>query len=237
MLPGNKVLYVFAFLEGASVMAIELLSARMLTPYFGTGVQVWGAIIGITVLSLGLGYYLGGHLSQKGISKQKLFFLFLLASAFMALMPMEAKSLIESLSYMNPFISVIIISILLLVPCLSLFGSTPVLIIHLLSESHKDAGKTTGNVYAVSTLGGILGTFLVGFYIIPEYGITSPTFVLALIPGGLSFILLLMSGKMIALPYLIVILLGFLSTKTKTPHSNIKVLYDSEGLLDRKTVV
>jgi len=237
MLQGKNVLYLFAFLEGAIVMTIELLSARMLSPYFGTGVQVWGAIIGITILSLGIGYYLGGYLSNKDTSSNKLFFIFLIGSSLMTLMPMEAKSLISSWTFLDPLISVIIITALLLMPCLILFGSTPVLIIHLLSESNDNTGKTTGNVYAISTIGGIFATFLVGFFIIPEFGITIPSIVLSLIPGGLAFILLLASGKMIVLPYLLIILMGFLSSKTKTPHSNIKIRYDSEGLLGQVMVV
>ncbi|HIA36281.1 MAG TPA: hypothetical protein EYM84_05565 [Flavobacteriales bacterium] len=237
MLSSNKTLYTFAFLEGATVLAIELLSARMLIPYFGTGVQVWGTIIGITVLSLALGYFLGGYLSENEINKHKLFFIFLLASALMTLMPIEAKSLMATLVNLDPFASLIITCIILLVPCLSLFGATPVIIIHLLSKSHLDAGKTAGNIYAISTLGGILSTLVVGFYLIPEFGITVPTFGLALIPGGFSFILLLMAGKMIAMPYVLFVLLGFLSTKNRTPNSNIKVLYESEGLLGQVMVV
>ena len=236
MLTSNRVLYVLAFIEGATVLAVELLSARMLTPYFGAGIQVWGAIIGITVASLAVGYYLGGHLAEKGVDRQKLFFLFLLASSLMMIMPMEAKSLIGTFSDNDPMSSVVIIALLLLVPCLSLLGATPVLIIHFLANSSEDAGQTAGNVYAVSTIGGIFATFLVGFYIIPEFGITGPTVFLALIPGVVSLILLLFSGKAIALTYPVILLIGFLSTKTRTPRSNVKVLYNSEGLLGQVMV-
>jgi len=54
MLSSPRLLLTLAFLEGATVMAVELLSARMLTPYFGAGVHVWGAVIGVTVASLAL---------------------------------------------------------------------------------------------------------------------------------------------------------------------------------------
>ncbi|HIO68401.1 MAG TPA: hypothetical protein EYN41_08715 [Flavobacteriales bacterium] len=236
MLSSPRLLLTLAFLEGATVMAVELLSARMLTPYFGAGVHVWGAVIGITVASLAVGYYLGGHLCEKGIDRQKLFFMFLISSAFMMLMPMEAKSLIATFSESAPLPSVVFIATLLLVPCLGLLGATPVMIIHLLSESTQDSGQTAGNVYAISTIGGIFSTMLVGFYIIPEFGITSPTVILALIPGALSLILLLMSGKIIALAFLVVLLFGGLSTRTRTPRSNVKVHYSSEGLLGQVMV-
>ncbi|MBL4657741.1 MAG: fused MFS/spermidine synthase, partial [Flavobacteriales bacterium] len=81
MISSNKLLFVLAFIEGATVLAIELLSARMLAPYFGSGIQVWGAVIGVTVASLAIGYYLGGLLCQKGVDRQKLLLIFLLSSA------------------------------------------------------------------------------------------------------------------------------------------------------------
>jgi len=236
MLSSNKLLYILAFIEGSTVMAVELLSARMLAPYFGTGIHVWGAIIGITVASLAIGYFLGGHLSEKGVDRQKLFFIFLLASLFMMVMPSEAKKLIALFSSTEPLIAVVIIATLLLVPCLSLLGATPVIIIHLLAESSEEAGQTAGNVYSISTIGGILGTFLVGFYIIPEFGITAPTVFLAMVPGVLALVLLVMSGKVIALASLVIVLFGFLSTKTKTPRSNVNVLYSTEGLLGQVMV-
>jgi len=231
MLSSNKLLYLLAFIEGATVMAVELLSARMLAPYFGTGIHVWGAIIGTTVASLAMGYFLGGYLAERGANRQKLFFIFLLASLFMMVMPTEAKNLIGLFSETEPLISVVIISFILLIPCLGLLGTTPVLIIHLLTESLEETGQTAGNVYSLSTIGGIIGTFLVGFYIIPEFGITTPTVVLAMIPGILAITLLVMSRQVIALSALVVVLFGYLSTKTKTPRSNVKILHNSEGLL------
>ena len=236
MLSSPRLLLTLAFIEGATVMAVELLSARMLAPYFGAGIHVWGAVIGVTVASLAAGYYLGGHLCERGINRQKLFFMFLISSAFMMLMPMEAKTLIASFADSPPLPSVVFIAALLLVPCLGLLGATPVMIIHLLAESTQDSGQTAGNVYAISTIGGIISTMMVGFYIIPEFGITSPTVILALVPGALSLILLLMSGKVIALAFLAVLLFGFLSTKNRTPRSNVKVHYNSEGLLGQVMV-
>ena len=236
MLSSNRLLYLLAFIEGSTVMAIELLSARMLAPYFGTGIHVWGAIIGITVASLAMGYYLGGYLTERGTNRQKLLFIFLLASLLMMVMPAEAKNLIDLFSEGEPLISVVIISFILLVPCLGLLGATPVLIIHLLTESLEEAGQTAGNVYSISTIGGITGTFMVGFYIIPEFGITAPTVFLALIPGILALTLLVISGKVIALSAVVIVLFGVLSTKTKTPRSNVRILHNSEGLLGQVMV-
>ena len=71
--PSNKALffiYMFAFLEGALVMAIELLTAKMIAPYFGASLYVWGAVIGVTFTSLAIGYYLGGVLARQVSAKK-----------------------------------------------------------------------------------------------------------------------------------------------------------------------
>ena len=57
--------FFLAFIEGASVMAVELFGAKMMTPYYGSSLIVWTTVIGITLLCLTIGYYLGGRLSMK----------------------------------------------------------------------------------------------------------------------------------------------------------------------------
>ncbi|MBL4655254.1 MAG: fused MFS/spermidine synthase, partial [Bacteroidia bacterium] len=238
MTSSKKHLFLFALLEGATVMAVELLAAKMLAPYFGSGLYTWGAVIGVTLVSLSLGYYLGGKTADKYNHQNILYWVILFSSVFIILMPSVSKNLPLSFEHINPITAVVFLSIILILPPLLLLGMVPTLIIRLLSEKVESSGSVTGTVYAISTLGGIFGIFLMGFYIIPEFGLSIPAIITGLILGIITFMLLLMQGKIIVLIYFVVVAFGFLSLKEKKSHSNlsarqagIKVLYRSEGLL------
>ena len=212
-------------------MAVELLAAKMLAPYFGSGLYTWGAVIGVTLVSLSLGYYLGGRTADKFNHQNILYWVILFSSVFIILMPSVSKSLPLSFEHINPIAAVVLLSIILILPSLLLLGMVPTLLIRLLSEKVESSGSVTGMVYAISTLGGIFGIFLMGFYIIPEFGLSIPAIITGLILGIITFLLLLMQGKIVVLIYFAVVAFAFFSLKEKKTHSSIKVLYRSEGLL------
>ena len=61
----KKFLFALAFIEGGAVMCIELCSAKILSPYFGTSIYVWASVLGVTLTALMSGYYLGGYVSSN----------------------------------------------------------------------------------------------------------------------------------------------------------------------------
>jgi hypothetical protein len=61
----RRAIYLFAVLEGATVMAVELISARMVAPYFGSSLYVWATVIGFTLVALAIGYFAGGVIADK----------------------------------------------------------------------------------------------------------------------------------------------------------------------------
>ena len=164
----KKPLLLLALLEGAAVMAVELTVARMLAPYFGAGLQTWGVVIGITLLSLAIGYYLGGRLSEKFQTREFIYWMLLLASIFIVMMPSTAKKLTASWIDVDRILALMIVAPLLLIPVLTLLGMIPVLIIQNLTGATDESGNRTGQVYTISTIGGIAGTYLMGFFIIPN---------------------------------------------------------------------
>src|ERR1041385_3859724 len=83
--------YALSFLEGASVMAAELLGAKMLAPYFGSSLYVWSSVLGITLGGLALGYFAGGILSQKKNAERDLYAVLLASAIFLIAMPVLAK--------------------------------------------------------------------------------------------------------------------------------------------------
>ena len=213
------------------------MAARMLAPYFGAGLQTWGVVIGVTLFSLALGYYLGGRLSEKFQTNEFIYWMILLASIFIVTMPSTTKYLTASFIDIDRMLALIIVTPMLLVPVLTLFGMIPVLIIQRLTGGVDDSGNTTGQVYTISTIGGIASTYLMGFYVIPNWGLTVPVVITGLVSGTISMALLFRQGRLIAASFLVVIVFSLLSLRQPKTRSSIKVLYQSEGLMGQLMVV
>jgi predicted membrane-bound spermidine synthase len=170
----QKKLLLLSFIEGAAVMAAELCGAKLLAPVFGSSLYVWASVMGITLAALAGGYFFGGTVSEK--SKQhalNLFRILSLAALFLLLMPVLSYYAVPRISYL-PFLPGVILStfLLLFLPVFFL-GATSPLFILLQTNQSEEAGRVSGNVYAVSTVGGIFATFLCGFYLIPALGLNS----------------------------------------------------------------
>ncbi|MBK9130050.1 MAG: fused MFS/spermidine synthase [Gammaproteobacteria bacterium] len=230
-------LLTLAFTEGAAVMVAELVGAKMLAPLYGNSLYVWGATIGVTLVSLTLGYYLGGLLSYRRRRIEIVFWFMLVAAFLVALMPTLAHKLMTVLEGMGAVRAILLVTSLYLLPPLLLLGATTPLIISILSRDVADAGRVAGTVYAVSTVGGILGTFAAGFYLMPAFGLARTAMAGGIVLALLPFILLLRIRQYPALLYPLGLALLFLPGAAEKPHPGVRVLYQSEGLLGQLKVV
>ena len=163
-------LYFLSFSEGAAVMAAEIGGAKLIAPYFGSSLYVWSSVMAITLGGLAGGYFLGGLLSQKSNKEKKLTNVLMLAVSWLLLMPFISKLFIY-FAHWSLIPAVISAVFLLLFPTMLFMGATSPLIIACLTKDSTSAGKNTGSIYAISTLGGIMATFLCGFYFIPTFGL------------------------------------------------------------------
>ena len=159
---------VVAFVEGAAVMVCELLGAKQLGVYFGSSLYAWSGVLGVTLGGLMIGYYLGGVLS--GRKKDNYVFMILaIAGTLLAIMPTTGTmdyAKIYRLFRSNWFDSIIAC---IYVSSAGLFGMTSPLIINALNKNSGRAGKMAGSVYAISTFGGIISTFLMGFLSVAQF--------------------------------------------------------------------
>ena len=182
----SKIIFlIIAFIEGAAVMAVELFGAKMIAPFFGTTIYSWAGVLAITLLALASGYYIGGILTTKFRSEKLLFYILLVAGLFMILMPFTSTIIMKTTMNLNILAGLLISLFVFLLPPVLLFGMVSPVIIYILVSSVDISGKTAGKVYAVSTIGGVLNTLLLGFYIIPEFGIRMPSFIY----GAIIFLL------------------------------------------------
>jgi len=232
----RRTIYLFAVLEGATVMAVELMSARMVAPYFGSSLYVWATVIGFTFLALAIGYFFGGVIADKYRGPDALLWVLLIASVFLLLMHLSASLLTVAFENISPRAAVVLVSAALIVPPLMFLGMVPTFLIRRVSAAADHAGGSTGIVYAISSASGIIALPVFGFFIIPRYGLTLPSIVTGLAVGAFPFAKLVARKKYAALLLVPVILFSFWAIKTQRPGTGVEVQYFSEGLLGQLLV-
>lgn len=230
-------IYALSFIEGASVMSAELLGAKMLAPFYGSSLYVWATVMAVTLGGLALGYFAGGHLAIKNKNSNMLFYIVILAAICTAIMPISLKFVNLICASFSLVFAIIFSTIIFLMPPVLLMGMVSPLIIEKLNQSEQHAGKTAGSVYAISTLGGILATFLMGFYIIPNFGLSKPALFTGIILSILPLYAILFDRTKLFLSVTSFILIGTIIFKQSHFNSDIKILYQQEGLLGQVMVV
>lgn len=234
MLNKNK-FYTISFVEGASVMAAEICSAKLLAPFFGSSLYVWSSVMAITLGGLASGYFIGGRLSKRENKEQMLLAVLVAAVCCLCLMPFMTTVFLITASHLSLIPAVIISVLFLLFPTMLCMGATSPLIISILTSNANQSGENSGRVYAISTVGGILATFLCGFYLIPNLGVQ-----LSLIGFAVAlslvclFLILKKKSKQSGLILFLIIsfaLYGFVNSK-----SNRFAIYKSEGILGKLEV-
>ncbi len=178
-------LEVVVFLCGAAVMILEIAGARVLAPFLGTSTVVWTGLIGIVLASLSLGYWLGGKMADKRPSPRILGGVILLASLFTLGTALSKTLLLDFLvTYSSgPHLAVIVANLVLFAPPSVFLGMVAPYAMRLKIASVGQAGRTSGNLYALSTAGSIVGTFAAGFVLIAFLGSTA---ILCLVAGLLA---------------------------------------------------
>lgn len=182
-----------SFVEGASLMAVELIGAKLVTPYYGNSTYVWASALGFTLLGLMAGYFLGGWLSMRYPQRRLLYRVVFVSGIIVALMPFTASGIIIATSGLGLKLAVILSEVVILLPPVMLFGIVSPMIIRLITDRVEEVGSSAGRVYTISTLGGILLNFLVGLYLIPFVGVQASAWITASLLCVSAGIFLLMS--------------------------------------------
>lgn len=165
-------LAVVAFMMGGIIMSLEMVASRYLTPFFGGAITTWGAIISTVLAALSIGYYLGGALADRHPHPTRLGVLTLPAAIYMAALPGFAPdfALWTAESIADIRWGVMTASVVLFCPPLVLLGAYSPFIIRLVIRHQAHSGRIAGLIYAVSTVGSIVGTLVTTFYLVPQFG-------------------------------------------------------------------
>lgn len=165
--PMKQSVYAMAFTTGFSIMSVELLSGKMMAPYFGSSIYVWGSIITVFMLALSIGYLWGGRLSLNNASIKKYSALFFVSGLLIVVVPFLKTPIFELASgFEDPRYGSLVGAFLLFMPATVLMGMISPYSVRLLATSQQTSGNTAGTLYFVSTLGSALGTILTSFYFV-----------------------------------------------------------------------
>jgi spermidine synthase len=161
--------YGTCFITGAAILVLEVLGFRLFAPYFGSSVYVTGTLIGIVLAALSLGYVIGGSLADRRPEERIMYAAILAAAIYLAVVLLVYRALLEALQTWGLVAGTLAAACAIFVPpMLALSIVSPYLV--RLAAVHERVGSVAGQMFAVSTLGSIAGSFLATFVLVPGLG-------------------------------------------------------------------
>jgi len=234
----NKIRLI-VLLSGFISMELEILGTRLISPIFGSTIYVWTSLIGVTLTFLALGYWYGGKLADKGkINLSKLGLIILFLGVYISLLPFISRAILYQFSNLGIIFGPLLISFVILAFPIFFLGFVVPTSVKLSTEFLSEIGRKAGQIYALATVGSIIGTFATGFFLILYLGITKTALITGIILILLSLILIKKKNKKIFLVFLLIPLLLFFITPKVSPviiysesgyYSEIKVIHEVIG--------
>jgi spermidine synthase len=154
------------------LLGVEIAASRVVAPYFGTSLFVWGSLIGVVLTGLAVGYWLGGALADRLPATRLLLSVMGLAALLVLAIPVVDDTVLRWVvewdpgPRANPFVAAVV---LFGIPSVVFAAVTPIAV-RLVSRSVTSVGRTAGRLFAISTAGSIVGTFATAFFLIPAFG-------------------------------------------------------------------
>jgi spermidine synthase/MFS family permease len=178
-------LYLTVFLTGAAVMVIELLGTRLIAPFYGVSLYVWSSLISVTMIALALGYFAGGYWADRA-KRTGLSLIIALAALLTLSIPWMTRPVLLATDPLGLRAGAFVSALALFSPSLTLLGMVGPFAIKLETPQLNRVGTSAGSIYAVSTVGSVVGTLVLGFFLFPLVGSRE-------ILIGLSMLLLLLA--------------------------------------------
>ena len=181
------VAYSVVFLSSGCTLILEIVAGRILAPYIGVSLYTWTSIIGVVLAGISLGNYVGGQVADRGSSPRTLGFILLAGGlASLLVLPLTLVAGDSNIFRLNcaggsplgalctPQLAIMVKIVLLTTLIFFLpgfiLGMVSPVVVRLSLSNLATSGNTVGRIYAFSTLGSIVGTFLTGFWLIPAFG-------------------------------------------------------------------
>ena len=162
-------LFMTVFISGSVVMVIELLGTRLIAPFYGTSLYVWSSLISVTMIALALGYFIGGRWSDSA-KRTGLSLIIAVAALFTLFIPWLTRPVLLATDSLGLRSGAFVSAFILFLPSLMMLGMVGPFAIKLSTTALDKIGNASGTIYAVSTLGSVIGTLTLGLYLFPLIG-------------------------------------------------------------------
>src|SRR5579864_6602561 len=185
-------LIVLVFVGGMTSLALEMTASRLLGAYFGTSLYIWGCLIGMILLYLTVGYFIGGRLADRHPSERVLCTITTIAAIVILTIPFVSKPVLSwSITAMaqisvSIFLSSLVGTMLLFAIPVTLLGLVSPFAIRLMTKDIGRSGRMSGSLYAISTLGSLFGAFLPVLWLIPTFGVRRTILIFGVLLFGAS---------------------------------------------------
>jgi spermidine synthase len=188
-------LQVTVFVCGAVLLGLEIIGSRVLAPYFGSSIFVWGSLISTFLAGLAIGYYLGGFLADRRPHLLAMAVLILISGVLVVMLPVVAPPVNRAIAgvdfgpRLNPLLATVCLFFLPSV----FMGTISPYAIKLAASSLATIGNTAGLIYAISTAGSIVGALLTAFYLIQIIGVRNILYSLGITLMALAMLLIIVN--------------------------------------------
>lgn len=163
----RRYLYATAAITGAAILIVEILGAKMLAPYVGMSHFVWTAQIAVTLVSLAVGYCLGGWLVDRSAQLARLYTCILLAAIYLCVTVLVREPVAYGCLQFKLAAGALLASAILFFVPLTLLATTCPFLVRVMTASVTAVGGQVGRVTAISTVGSVIGTVLIGYVLLP----------------------------------------------------------------------
>jgi len=160
-------LLITVFITGAAIMIVELMGSRVLGPYYGVSIFVWASLIATALIGLSVGYWIGGRVSDARTHPDYLYASLFAAAILICFIPVLRRPVILLTAGLGLRFGSLMSSFMLFLLPITLLGIVSPFAVRLGTRSLVSLGSTAGTLYAVSTVGSVLGTLMTGFLFIP----------------------------------------------------------------------
>ena len=177
------------FVSGVASMGLEILAGRIVAPQFGSSIYTWGTIIGVFLAALSLGYYRGGKLASRRADTRHLVRLLVWTAVYVAGLVFAGDLLLRStVAFPLPSRAASLPAVVLLFgPPTYLLGFVSPYAAEL--SDKEGTGKASGHVYAVGTVGSIVGAFGTTYALVPTLGTDAISFLFGVLLVGTAGLL------------------------------------------------
>lgn len=218
---------------GLATLGAEIAAARLMAPYFGASTIIWANTIGIVLVALSIGYWLGGRRADRDPTPEGLYKIVLLGAVLVGVVPFVsgpfldiAVDALDSISAGAFAGSLIGVLVLIATPVLVL-GMVAPYAIRLAIDNVEEAGRVSGRLYAISTVGSLAGTFTSALFLIPLVG-TRRTFLVYAILLAITAVVGLARARWVLVPVVLIALMAVPVGIVKADAGAGKVIHDAD---------